>query len=266
MCITDIKDALKEARRLRDNTSVKINDYKKKGKDTTELEKQLQEYRNQVNELTAKEKQEKEAVMNRVNKKADYIITSPKEAENVTKIAIKLTRKMEKKLNPVQPYDLVGTPGFAMIPKGEQKQLKEQAAKAKAKSQSPKSWKKTEMEACERTMNRILEDNDWHQGYQFRASEWMDISHLRTIVLPDSVELEYTIRYKTRNHRVEKTVTKYFNPNTVQSLNKYIEHVELWVMLNSGDMDNKDIVFGARFNMVQFEKQGFKEAGWIIYK
>lgn len=236
MCITDIKDALKEARRLRDNTSVKINDYKKKGKDTTELEKQLQEYRNQVNELTAKEKQEKEAVLNRANKKS------------------------------IKPYDLVGTPGFAMIPKGEQKQLKEQAAKAKAKSQSPKSWKKTEMEACERTMNRILEDNDWRQGYQFRASEWMDISHLRTIVLPDSVELEYTIRYKTRNHRVEKTVTKYFNPNTVQSLNKYIEHVELWVMLNSGDMDNKDIVFGARFNMVQFEKQGFKEAGWIIYK
>ena len=236
MCITDIKDALKETRRLRDNTSVKINDYKKKGKDTTELEKQLQEYRNQVNELTAKEKQEKEALMNKVNNKS------------------------------IKPYDLVGTPGFAMIPKGEQKQLKEQAAKAKAKPQSPKSWKKTEMEACERTMNRILEDNDWHQGYQFRASEWMDISHIRTIVLPDSVELEYTIRYKTRNHRVEKTVTKYFNPNTVQSLNKYIEHVELWVMLNSGDMDNKDIVFGARFNMVQFEKQGFKEAGWIIYK
>lgn len=236
MCITDIKDALKEARRLRDNTSVKINDYKKKGKDTTELEKQLQEYRNQVNELTAKEKQEKEAVMSKVNNKS------------------------------IKPYDIVGTPGFTMIPKGEQKQLKEQAAKAKAKPQAPKSWKKSEMEACERTMNRILEDNDWRQGYQFRSSEWMDISHIRTIVLPDSVELEYTIRYKTRNHRVEKTVTKYFNPNTVQSLNKYIEHVELWVMLNSGDMDNKDIVFGARFNMVQFEKQGFKEAGWIIYK
>lgn len=267
MNLTDIKDALKEARRLRDNTSVKINDYKKKGKDTTELEKQLQEYRNQVNELNAKEKQKKEAVMNRANKKADFIITSPKEAENVTKTAIKLTRKMEKKLNHIQPYDLVGTPGFAMIPKGEQKQLHEQAKKeAKPIKKVAKSWKKTEMESCERTMNRILEDNGWVQGYQFRSSDWMFIKHLRTIVLPDSVELEYIIQYKTRNHRVEKTVTKYFNPDTIQSLNKYIEQVELWVMLNSGDMDNKDIPFGARFNQVQFEAQGFPEQGWVMYK
>jgi hypothetical protein len=158
-------------------------------------------------------------------------------------------------------------PESTMIPVGEQKQLHEQAKKeTKRVKKEAKSWTKVQMESCERTMNKILEDNDWHQGYQFRSSEWMFIKHLRTIVLPDSVELEYTIQYKTRNHRVEKTVTKYFNPETIQSLNKYIEQVELWVMLNSGDLDNKEIVFGARFNMVQFEAQGFKENGWIIYK
>ena len=229
MNILDIKEQLKEARRLRDNTSVKINDYTKKGKDTTDLEKQLQGLRSRVAELTALEKLSKENTKNTVNS--------------------------------------MRIPESTMIPKGEQKQLHEQAKKeAKPTKKVAKSWTKTQMESCERTMNRILEDNGWAQGYQFRSSDWMFIKHLRTIVLPDSVELEYIIQYKTRNHRVEKTVTKYFNPDTIQSLNKYIEQVELWVMLNSGDMDNKDIVFGARFNMVQFEAQGFKENGWIIYK
>ena len=235
MCkLLDIREQIKEARRLRDNTSVKINDYRKKGKDTSDLEKQLQGFRDRVNELTHLEKLEKEKQQAQLNQ-----------------------ARTNNKNRPVQ---------LVQIPAGEQKQLKEQATKAKVKPQTPKSWKKTELEACERTMNRILEDNDWHVGYQFRSSEWMFIKHLRTIVLPDSVELEYIIQYKTRNHRVEKTVTKYFNPQTIQSLNKYIEQVELWVMLNSGDMDNKDIPFGARFNQVQFEKQGFKEQGWIMYK
>lgn len=231
MDLFEIKEQLKEARRLRNNTSVKIHDYTKAGKDTTALEKQLHDLRDKVTELITLEKLTKQTQMERIQ---------------------------QAKQAPVVRG--------ALISKDEQKQPKEQAAKAKAKHQTPKSWKKTELEACERTMNRILEDNDWHPGYQFRSSEWMFIKHLRTIVLQDSVELEYTIQYKTRNHRVEKNVTRYFNPDTIQSLNKYIEQVELWVMLNSGDMDNKDIPFGTRFNQVQFEKQGYPEKGWVMYK
>ena len=230
MNILDIKEQLKEARRLRDNTSVKINDYTKKGKDTTDLEKQLQGLRDRVAELTALEK---------------------------------LTKQTQAARYEQAKQTVQGT----LIPKGEQKQLHEQAKKeAKPAKKETKSWTKAQMESCERTMNKILEDNGWVQGYQFRSSDWMFIKHLRTIVLPDSVELEYILQYKTRNHRVEKTVTKYFNPQTIQSLNKYIEQVELWVMLNSGDLDNKEIVFGARFNQVQFEKQGYPEKGWVMYK
>ena len=240
MNILEIKDEIKEARRLRDNTSVKINDYKKKGKDTTDLEKQLQEYRDRVAELNAIEK-----------------LTKQTQAAQI-----------EHARHTVQGVNYsVQIPESAMIPKGEQEQLKKQAKKeTKSTKKEVKSWTKAQLESCERTMNKILEDNDWTQGYQFRSSEWMFIKHIRTIVLPDSVELEYILQYKTRNHRVEKTVTKYFNPQTIQSLNKYIEQVELWVMLNSGDMDNKDIPFGARFNQVQFEKQGYPEKGWVMYK
>lgn len=240
MNILDIKDEIKEARRLRDNTSVKINDYKKKGKDTTDLEKQLQGLRARVAELTELEKLAKQ--------------TQAAQMERARHMVQGTSR-------PVQ------IPESAMISKGEQEQLRQQAKReVKQVKQEVKSWTKAQLESCERTMNKILEDNDWAQGYQFRSSEWMFIKHIRTIVLPDSVELEYILQYKTRNHRVEKTVTKYFNPQTIQSLNKYIEQVELWVMLNSGDMDNKDIPFGARFNQVQFEKQGYPEKGWVMYK
>ena len=94
----------------------------------------------------------------------------------------------------------------------------------------------------------------------------MSIRNINTRVLPDSVELSYTIQYRTKNHRVEKSVVKYYNPDTIHSVNKYIEQVELWVMLNSGDMDDKTIIFGARFNKVQFDAKGMAEQGWIIKK
>ena len=243
MNILDIKDEIKEARRLRDNTSVKINDYKKKGKDTTDLEKQLQGLRARVAELTAMEKLAKQTQAAQIEH-ARHTVQGAK-----------------------YPIQMAQIPESALISKGEQEQLRKHAKKeVKQVKQEVKSWTKAQLESCERTMNKILDDNDWHEGYQFRSSEWMFIKHIRTIVLPDSVELEYIIQYKTRNHRVEKTVTKYFNPQTIQSLNKYIEQVELWVMLNSGDMDNKDIPFGARFNQVQFEQQGYPEKGWIMYK
>jgi hypothetical protein len=50
------------------------------------------------------------------------------------------------------------------------------------------------------------------------------------------------------------------------SVHDYIDRVEMWVMLNSGDMDDKSIMFGARFNRVQFNAQHMAEQGWIIKK
>lgn len=238
MNITDIRAELREARRLRSNISVKIVNYKKKNKDTAELENQLQDIRNKIYELT-----------------------------NQEGLAMRVQRTKPAVQGDKRPIQIVEIPESAMIPKGEQSQLKKQANKdAKPVKTETKSWTKAELTACKKQADQILDNNDWHPGYQFRSSEWMFIKHIRTNVLPDSVELEYTIQYKTRNHRVEKVVTKYFNPETIQSLNKYIEHVELWVMLNSGDMDNKDIPFGARFNQIQFEKQGYPEQGWVMYK
>lgn len=233
MNLTDIKEQLEEVKRLRNNTSAKVSIYKRKGKDTTDLEKQLQGLRARVAELTALEKLTKETPK-----------TTPKAKPAIEEYKVKT------------------------ISEEEQAQMRKASERANMELTgiAPKSWNKVELNKCKKQADKILEDNDWAQGYQFRSSEWMFIKNISTRVLPDSVELTYTIQYKTRNHRVEKTVTKYFNPETILSLNKYIEQVELWVMLNSGDMDNKEIVFGARFNMVQFEAQGFNENGWIIYK
>lgn len=129
-----------------------------------------------------------------------------------------------------------------------------------------KSWTKPELKKCAQEMARILDENDWTKGYQFRSSECMYIKDINTNIGDNCVELTYILQYKTKVRRVENTVTKQFTPDTLNSLQKYIDDMELWVMKNSGDMDDKQIVFGTRFNKVQFEKQKMEKLGWKIYK
>lgn len=235
MNITNIKDQLIEARKVRDRLSVRMSDYKKKGKDTKAVEADLETARKKVADLTTQ---------------YDTIKASAKAS------AAKANQP------DIKSYKIKG-PSEA-----EQEQIRKAAAKEnqKATGREPKSWTKVQLEACQCTMEKILEDSDWHNGYQFRSSECMFIRHIRTILLPDSVELEYTLQYLTKNHRVSKIVTRYFNPDTIKNLTKYIEDVEMWVMLNSGDMDDKTIIFGPRFNKVQFEAQGLAEKGWVLHK
>lgn len=133
-------------------------------------------------------------------------------------------------------------------------------------SRPEKTWKKSELDSCKCTMNKMLEDNDWSKGYQFRSSEWMFIKDMGTKVNGNYVELNITIQYKTKNHRVERNIIKQFNPDNINVLQKFIDNVETWVMLNSGDLDDKQIVFGDRFNKVQFKEQKFAEKGWVIKK
>lgn len=144
---------------------------------------------------------------------------------------------------------------------------KEQKPIRKAVVNQPlKTWTKSQLESCEITLCRILDENDWHDGYQFRSSEWMSIKSINTKVAQNAVDLSYTIQYRTKNRRVEKHVTKHFNPDNIMSVYDYIDRVEMWVMLNSGDMDDKSIIFGARFNRVQFDAKNMAEQGWIIKK
>lgn len=137
----------------------------------------------------------------------------------------------------------------------------------KKKEEVPaKKWKISELEACHRTLDKYLEDNDWYAGYQFRSSDWMFIKSLETKVVDNGVALVFVIQYKTPNHRVERVVSKIYNPATVSKVDDFINALETWVMLNSGDKDDNNIVFGDRFNKVQFEKQEFARKGWVIYK
>ena len=137
----------------------------------------------------------------------------------------------------------------------------------KKKEEVPaKKWKKSELEACHSTLDKYLEDNDWCAGYQFRSSDWMFIKSLETKVVDNGVALVFVIQYKTPNHRVERVVSKIYNPTTVSKVDDFINALETWVMLNSGDKDDNNIVFGDRFNKVQFEKQEFARKGWVIYK
>lgn len=229
---------IEELRKERHHIASKISNWKKSGKDVTDLLKQEAE-------LVAQIKQAKQGVKQEVKQE----VKQP-------------TKKQPKAKPAIEEYKV------KTISKEEQKQMRKASERENEKltGKTPKSWTKTQLESCERTLCRLLEDNDWRDGYQFRSSEWMSIRNINTRVLPDSVELSYTIQYRTKNHRVEKSVVKYYNPDTIHSVNKYIEQVELWVMLNSGDMDDKTIIFGSRFNKVQFDAKGMAEQGWIIKK
>lgn len=190
----------------RDNLSVKIYDWKKKNKDTSDLQSELLSIRNRIQDLRKGEPQ------------------------------------------PVQPIKEV-------------KKVVEKVVEAPTKK-----YTKKQLEKCQQEIDKMLDNNDWVDGYQFRSSENMYIPKIYTQINKGEVEVCFTIQYKTKVHRVEKVITKRLNPDNYKRFQKYIDAVETWVMLNSGDMDNNDIVFGQRFNMVQFEKQGFESRGWVKYR
>ena len=190
----------------RDNLSVKIYDWKKKNKDTSNLQSELLSIRNRIQDLRKGEPQ------------------------------------------PVQPIKEV-------------KNIVEKVVEAPTKK-----YTKKQLEKCQQEINKMLDNNDWVDGYQFRSSENMYIPKIYTQINKGEVEVCFTIQYKTKVHRVEKVITKRLNPDNYKRFQKYIDAIETWVMLNSGDMDNNDIVFGQRFNMVQFEKQGFESRGWVKYR
>lgn len=217
---------LDELRRKRNNIAVKISDWKKVGKDITDLLKQKDEIKIKIKEL---------------------------KSSQTTNIG-------ETTKNQIKKVKIEDTPI-----KKDKGNIKNQQIKTNPKI-TTKTWSKLELEKCERLIHRIVDENDWYDGYQLRSSEWMYIKNIGTKVLQDSVEFHYTIEYRTKSHHIEKLVTRYFNPDNVQQLNDYIERVEIWVMLNSGDMDDKNIMFGARFNKVQFNKNRMAERGWIIKK
>lgn len=199
---------LNQLLKKRDNLSVKIYDWKKKNKDTSDLQAELSNIRNLIQDL-----------------KKDKSTQQPINT-------IKETKKVEKKVI-IAPT---------------------------------KKYTKKQLEKCQQELDKMLDNNDWVDGYQFRSSENMYIPKIYTQINKGEVEVCFTIQYKTKVHRVEKTITKRLNPDNYKRFQKYIDDVETWVMLNSGDMDDKDIVFGQRFNMVQFEKQGFESRGWIKYR
>ena len=220
MNLTDIQIKLVELRKKRDNLSVKLCDYRKKGKDTTVLSQEMEQTRNTIAELTNMQKDIKAG-----------------------------------KIQPTSPVEQVKKQG-----------RKQGRKKATVASKPVRKWKKSELESCHRTLDKYLEDNDWCAGYQFRSSDWMFIKSLETKIVDNGVALVFVIQYKTPNHRVERLVSRIYDPDTVGKVDNFINALETWVMLNSGDKDDNNIVFGDRFNKVQFAKQEFAKKGWVIYK
>ena len=185
-------------------------------------------------------------------KKQNKDITSLEKELDIIQQKIKILKDMKPTTQPVQVLKNTN---------------QESSKKSQQIVEAPtKKYTKKQLEKCQQEIDKMLDNNDWVDGYQFRSSENMYIPKIYTQINKGEVEVCFTIQYKTKVHRVEKVITKRLNPNNYKRFQKYIDDVETWVMLNSGDMDDKDIVFGQRFNMVQFEKQGFESRGWVKYR
>jgi hypothetical protein len=206
-------ESLKELRIKRDRLSVRISNYTKKGKDTTELMEQLTELRSTI---------------------ANYDTLCEQERKKQEAAASRKAAKMAKsKPAPVDPNH---------------------------------RWAKEELAECRKQVVNILDSNDWRDGYQFRSSLNMYIPAISVTTKDNAIQVRFLMQYRTTSRRVENTITKTYNPATVHGLQSYIDRMELWVMHNSGDLDDKTIVFGERFNRVRFKEEGYERKGWVIKK
>ena len=99
-------------------------------------------------------------------------------------------------------------------------------------NEASKPWSKVELEACERLLHKLLEENDWYDGHQLKSNKQLSIRNINTKVLRDKVELTYTIMHRVNGRRIENQATVYFNPDTVHSIDKYIDEIESMTSLN----------------------------------
>lgn len=127
-------------------------------------------------------------------------------------------------------------------------------------------WKKPELKKFQKEVSEILDQNDWRPGYEFRSSENMYIHDIEVKALVNNVAVRYLFVYKTKARKVVNPGIRYFTPGQAKDVQTWIDNMETWVMLNSGDLDDKQIVFGERFNKVQFEAKHMEDLGWVIKK
>ena len=221
---------INELRKLRNNISVKIYNRKKKNKDTTDLETQLIKVREKIK---------------------NYKIPTPVKhsAKNTSKPVEKNHIQVHQTIKPnvINKQNVVDSNIFHNEPiKGD--------------------WKKPELKKFQKEVSEILDQNDWRPGYEFRSSENMYIHHIEVKVLVNNVAIRYLFIYKTKARKVVNPGIRYFTPGQAKDVQTWIDNMETWVMLNSGDLDDKQIVFGERFNKVQFEAKHMKDLGWVIKK
>ena len=221
---------INELRKLRNNISVKIYNRKKKNKDTTDLETQLIKVREKIK---------------------NYKIPTPVKhsAKNTSKPVGKNHIQVQQTVKPnvINKQNVIDKGVFSNQP-------------------IPGSWKKPELKKFMKDVEGILDSNDWSDGYQFRSSECMFIRGLETKLLVGNVAVRFTMEYKTKARKCINNITRYFTPGQSKDVQTWIDNLETWVMLNSGDLDDKQIVFGERFNKVQFDAKNMMSQGWIIKK
>ena len=95
-----------------------------------------------------------------------------------------------------------------------------------------KIWSVPELESFERTIHKVLEENDWRAGHKFHSRTDIYLNNINTRILTNAVELSYDIIYCANKEHTEK-YTECFTPGNVMSIYDYIDDIEMMVRLNS---------------------------------
>jgi hypothetical protein len=95
-----------------------------------------------------------------------------------------------------------------------------------------KIWSVSELENFERTIHKVLEENDWRDGHKFHTRIDAYLNNIGTRILTNAVELSYDIIYCFDKERTEKH-TECFTPGNVMSIYNHIDDIEMLVRLHS---------------------------------
>lgn len=96
-----------------------------------------------------------------------------------------------------------------------------------------KIWSVPELESFERTIHKVLEENDWRDGHKFHSRADIYLNNISTRILTNAVELSYDIIYCINKDRTEKHTVECFTPGNVMSIYDYIDDIEMMIRLNS---------------------------------
>lgn len=112
----------------------------------------------------------------------------------------------------------------------------------------------------------ILESNEWENGNQIIYGGgyfFLDNINIKNFPSKKTIKLNFTIEYKTQNHKAINNVVWEYTYKNIMRLQNDITSLHHDIVSKTGD---KDCVFSERFNKKLFDEKNYQQLGWKIIK